>query len=141
MCARSFAAANQVAPGAGTDAVSGRSCTCAHQSTAPTYSALVRGLYAAPFHSTPPRNPGQKRTVLSRDSGTSTLARVVVGICQTSDSAPAAPLGRLTRERSSTDSCPSLLADATMGRPEGVTTSVGGLSTSQSCASRVTIWL
>ncbi len=44
------------------------------------------------------------------------------------------------RERSSTDSSPSLFADATIARPALVVASAGGLFTSQSCVSRLTTW-
>ena len=90
--------------------------------------------------------PGQKRTALALESGTSTFSRVVVGACQRRGSAPPSSAAvvetpRVMRERSRTESSPSLLADATMVFPERVVTSEGGLSTSQSWLSRFTSWL
>src|SRR5678816_645104 len=56
------AAASQVAPGAGIGASAGSIMSDTHQSTAPAYNVLLRGSYAAPFHSVPPMMPGQNRT-------------------------------------------------------------------------------
>src|SRR5689334_22976422 len=116
---------NQGVPAGGISLVSRFSWTREHQSTAPTYSRFVCGLYAAPFHSTPPTKPGQNRTMLSRDSGASTFSRVVVGRSHSTGKV-------VVRVRSSTDNRPFLLADATMARPPRVVTTMGGLSTSQS---------
>ena len=116
---------NHTAPAGGISLVSRFSCTREHQSTAPTYSRFVCGLYAAPFHSTPPTKPGQNRTMLSRDSGASTFSRVVVGRSHSTGKV-------VVRERSSTDNRPFLFADAAMPSPPRVVTTMGGLSTSQS---------
>ena len=88
-------------------------------------SEFVSGLNAAPFHSTPPWIPGQKRTRWSRESGPSTFSReiLVVNVCERSGRTAVRSAGgepRLTRERSRIERRPSLSADATIRLPERV---------------------
>src|SRR4029077_7922633 len=96
-------------------------CTVVHQSTSPVKMRLLTGLYAGPFHSAPPCDPGQKR-----------VPAVVIGASTFSTRVTALEYNCRPLARSITCRWPSFGASANSRRPALLVNKAGGVDASQS---------